>query len=157
LSAQRTGVQLRAPEGALCATDKPVCCNALLARPSENDINAGENRRKARPRNLTNALLKDLPVERDYLRYVCNGWLGEAGVARRQENIAGGLGPLDLRSEGHTDNGSKRATIQRVTLNDENGSTKARSRPNRITEISPPNFTLSNHHSEPRRSLRAAR
>jgi hypothetical protein len=27
---QRTGVQLRAPEGALCATDKPVCCNALL-------------------------------------------------------------------------------------------------------------------------------
>jgi hypothetical protein len=29
-SGQRTGVQLRAPEGA-SATDKPVCCNALLA------------------------------------------------------------------------------------------------------------------------------
>jgi hypothetical protein len=29
-SAQRTGVQLRAPEGAQSATDKPVCCNALL-------------------------------------------------------------------------------------------------------------------------------
>jgi hypothetical protein len=33
-SGQRTGVQLRAPEGARerseCATDKPVCCNALL-------------------------------------------------------------------------------------------------------------------------------
>jgi hypothetical protein len=34
-SAQRIGVQLRAPEGALCATDKPVCCNALLGSPSQ--------------------------------------------------------------------------------------------------------------------------
>jgi hypothetical protein len=131
--------------------------NALLARPSEDDINAGEDGREPRPRNLSNTPLEDLSVERDYLGNVGNGWLGEAGIARREKNIARGLAPLDLRSEGHADNGSKRAAVQSVALNNEDGSTKTWSRANWVSEVCPPNFTLPDHHSELCRTLRAAR
>ena len=134
-----------------------VRCKPKLTRPSEDDIDAGENGRESRPGNLSNAPLENLSVERNDLRNVGNGGLREAGIARREENVSGCLGPLDLRSEGHTDHGRKRAPVQGVALNDENRSAKARSRANGLAEVRPPNFPLSNHHSELSRTLRAAR
>ena len=101
--------------------------------------------------------MEDLSVEGDNLGNVGNGWLSEAGLARREKNIAGGLGPLDLRSEGHADNGGKGAAIQSIALNDEDGATKPRSRANWVAKVSPPDFTLADHHSELWRTLRAAR
>jgi len=51
----------------------------------------------------------------------------------------------------------KRASVQGVALNDENWSAKPRPRANGLTEVRPPNFSLSDHHSELWRTLRAAR
>jgi hypothetical protein len=129
----------------------------LLAGPSEDDINPGQNGSESHPRNLSNPSLEDLSIERDNLGNVGNGRLSEAGLAWREKNIARSLGPLDLRSEGHADNRGKGAAIQSIALNDEDGSTKSRSRANWVTKVSPPNFTLPDHHSELWRTLRAAR
>ena len=134
-----------------------VRCKPKLARPSEDDIDPGKNGRESRARNFSNTPLKNLSVERDDLGNVGNGRLCEACLARREENVSGGLGPLDLRSEGHTDHGCKRASVQSVALNDQNRSAKTRPRANGLTEVRPPNFPLSDHHSELSRTLRAAR
>lgn len=132
-------------------------CKPKLARPSEDDIDAGKNGCESGTRNFSNTPLENLSVERDDLGNVCNGRLCEACIARREENVSGGLGPLDLRSERYTDHGCERASVQGVTLNDENWSAKARPRANGLTEVRPPNFTLPDHHSELWRTLRAAR
>ena len=101
--------------------------------------------------------MENLSVERDDLGNVGNGRLCEACIARREENVSRGLGPLDLRSERHTDHGCKRASVQSVALNDQNRSPKTRPRANGLTEVRPPNFPLSDHYSELSRTLRAAR
>jgi hypothetical protein len=80
-----------------------VRCKPKLARPSENDIDPGKNGRESRARNFSNTPLENLSVERDDLGNVGNGRLCEACIARREENVSRGLGPLHLRSERHTD------------------------------------------------------
>ena len=134
-----------------------VRCKPKLARPSEDDIDPGKNGRESRARNLSNAPLENASVERNDLRNVSNGRLCEAGIARREEHVPGCLGPLDLRSERHTHHGRKRTSVQCIALNDENRSAKARPAANGLAEVRPPNFPLSNHHSELSRTLRAAR
>lgn len=147
---------LRAPKKR-SPTDTSLSFNALLASPSQDHIDTGENRRKSRPRDFPNTLLEDLSVKRDDLGNVGNGRFGEAGIARGEQDVARGLAPLELRREGHTDNSSERAAVQSVALHDEDRATKPWARTDRITQSSPPNLTLTDHHSELWRTLRAAR
>ena len=134
-----------------------VRCEPKLARPSEDDIDPGKDGRESRARDFSNAPLKNLSVERDDLGNVGYGRLCEAGVSRGEEHVSRRLGPLDLRSERHTDHGCEGASVQGVALNDEHRSANTRPRAHGVTEGRPPNFPLSDHHSELWRTLRAAR
>jgi len=97
---------------------------ARLAGPSEDDIDPGKNGRESRARNFSNKPLQNLSVERDDLGNVGNGRLCEARIAGRETNVSRGLGPLDLRSERHTDHGCRGASVQSVALNDQNRSAR---------------------------------
>lgn len=129
---------------------------AEVSRAMRDDIDPGKDGREPCARYFANAPSKNLSVERDDLGNVGYGRLCEAGISRGEEHVPGRLGPLDLRSERHADHGRESASVQRVRLNDEHRSAKTRPRANGVTEGRPPNFPLSDHHSEPFRTLRAA-
>ncbi len=130
----------------------------MLARHTpENDIDAREHRCQACPWDLSNAALKDLPIKRNDLGDVGNRRLGEAGLSRGEKDVASGVRPLDLGSKWDTDDGGQGAAVQSVTLDDENWSAKPRARSDGLAEVGPPDLTLTDHHSELARTLRAAR
>lgn len=133
-------------------------CKAKLARRApEHDIDSGKDGCKARSRDLSDASLQELPIESDDLGDVCDRGLGEAGLAGRQEDIAGSAGPFDLGGERHADDGGQSTSAQSVALDHEHWATEPRTRTGRVAKISPPDFSLTNHHSEFSRTLRAAR
>jgi hypothetical protein len=129
----------------------------MLARHApENYIDAREHSCQACPWDLSNAALKDLPIKRNDLGDVGNRRLGKAGLSRGEKDVASGARPLDLGSKWDTDDGGQRAAVQGVTLDDEHWSAKARARSDGLPEVGPPDLTLTDHHSELSRTLRAA-
>lgn len=129
-----------------------------LARcPPQHDIDTRQNRGQTELRYTSDAIVKDSPIERDQLRGVRNGRLAEPGITLREENVTGRFGPFQLGGQWDTDDGRDCASVERIALNDEDGSAKSGPRADRVAEIGPPDVPLPDYHSEFSRILRPAR
>ena len=98
-----------------------------LARHSpEHDVDTGKNGCETRPGNSADATPKDPSIQCDDLRNVGDRGLSKFRLARREQDVPRGSRPLELRRERHADNGSQSAAVERVALNNQNGSAKPR-------------------------------
>ena len=99
-----------------------VRCKPLLARHApEHDIDPGQDGGKACPRDLSDAALQELSMEGYDLGDVCDRRLGETGLPRRQQDVAGCARPFDLGCERHADDCGQSASVQSIALDDEHG------------------------------------
>jgi hypothetical protein len=127
---------------------------ALLT--AEDDINASQNEIELATRDFADSLSELLLVERDDERHVCHGILRESSRARGQKNISRCVTPLEVTGERNAHDRTDATDIDRVTLNHQYRSPIPRSRSHWLTEIGPPDFALSDHHSVRLKTRRAA-
>src|SRR6266536_45011 len=129
---------------------------AVPALPAEHDVQPREHELQLLLRDAADTLREEGAVERDDLRDVGDGLLGEAGAPRRQENVAGRLGPFEVARERHAHDGRDAAPVEGVALDDENGPAEPRSGARRRGKVGPADVALGDHHSERSSTWRAA-
>lgn len=127
-----------------------------VASSAEQDIDAKKHELELLVRQDSDPLRKRLPVERDYLRNIGHRILGQPGRLRRQQNIAGRVGPAQVTGEGDARDGRDTASIEGVTLHDDYRPPKARLGAGGIRQIRPPDLALRDHQSDRSSARRAA-
>jgi hypothetical protein len=91
------------------------------------------------------------PVDRHDLRDIGDRILWQSGGGRVEQNITWGLCQLEIAGERHT-NGRREATaVKSIALDDDDGTSKSRTRTDGLRKIGPAHVTLTDYHSESRR------
>lgn len=106
---------------------------------------------------FSNAVGQDALIQRDDKGDVGNGVLGQSGFPLRKQHIPRRVGPFQVAGEWHADYCADAAAIDRVALNDDDGSPVSRFRSRGLFEIRPPHLRLFDYHSTRRMTRRAAR
>src|SRR5450830_125407 len=105
---------------------------------------------------MTDSLREQSSVDRDYLGYVCDRILRQPGHAVAQKDVARSFSQAKVARQRHDDNRADAASIECISLDDENGPSQTGTGTNRIRKVGPEDLALSDYHSLDRRARRPA-
>jgi hypothetical protein len=136
-----------------------VLSEALILSSSfsfEHDVDAIENRVECRLGQVTGALAQERSVDRDDLRNIRHGIFGESRCPHSQKNVSRRGCETEIARKRNDNYGRDSASIEGVSLNDQDGPSKARSRSCRVRKIRPTHVALDDYHSVDSSRRRAA-
>src|SRR6266850_2616427 len=106
---------------------------------------------------MSRPLREGRPVHGDDLRHIHDRIAIEARSASGDEHVAGCVCPPEIARDRHADDRRDRAAIERISLDDNDGTAKARGRPSGRRQVCPEHVALPDHHSTRSSACRAAR
>ncbi len=108
-------------------------CKRTLARSStQYDIDAVKNLRPWLGRQVPDPLGEQRPIERDDLRYVGDGILRQPRCPTREKHIPRCPSPGRVARQRHADDRGDAASIQRISLDHDDGPSEAGTGPRRF-------------------------
>lgn len=113
----------------------------------EDQLQASIDSRQDVERHLTRSLQEVVAVQRDDLRDVGNRVLRQSRTACRDEDVAGRFQERDVGRDHHAQHGTDTAAVEGFGLDDEDRSPEARTGPDGLTKVSPPDLTSLDYHS----------
>ncbi len=122
----------------------------------KDDANAVENGVKCGLGQVTGALAEERPVDSDDLRNVRYGVLREPSCPDSEKYVSRSGREAEIARKRNDDHRRDSASIESVSLDDQDGPSKAWSRSGRIRKIRPEDIPLSDYHSVDSSTRRAA-
>ncbi len=95
---------------------------------------------------LARARSKERAVQREELRDVDDRRPSKAGLTLREKHVPWRLGETKVRRDRDDHDGRDRAAVERVRLDDENGTRASRARTHRVRQVHPPDVTARYFH-----------
>lgn len=120
---------------------------ARLRLSAQHYVNAGQDKFQLARRQSSHAFGEQRLIKGHNLRDVRHRVLGQARVCTREQHVSGSICPVQIAGQRNTDDCGQVASIQGVTLHDDNRSSKTRARPRRRWKTGPPDIPARNHHS----------
>jgi len=130
----------------------PIELSRRRALAPENELYSGENGLQQTARNVAGPFGQEAAVDRDNLRDVRYGVLGQSGRPRSQAHVAGRNRKPEVARQRDCDDRRDVAPIERVALHDQDGPSKAGARAGRLMQICPEDVPLGDDHSPVRRT-----
>ena len=115
--------------------------------PTENEVDPSQDETEGAGRHLTDPPREQAPVDRDDLGYVRHRILRQSGHPMSQKHVARGVGQTEVARERHHDDCADTASVECVSLDDENGPSQTRTGADGSWQIRPEDVSLGDYHS----------
>ena len=128
----------------------------LETASAKDDVDTGQQQFQLGLRELSDLICEETPVDSHDLRHIGDGVFRQPCDACRETSIAWRFGPVKIACQWDTNHGADLASIEIIALNDNDRPAEAGSGSSWRSKISPPDFSLPDHHSDRSKTLRLA-
>lgn len=123
---------------------------------TKDDVDPSQQQLQLGSREFSDSVCEGALVDGHDLRYVRNRVFRESCDAWQEADVARCVGPAKIACDGDANYRSNPTPVEIVALNYNDRFAKARSGPSRRSQVSPPDFSLPDHHPDRSKTLRLA-